>query len=81
MELGEGVYASCKLNAEEKASKAAAAEAKPDLSSLTSMLAARWKGGGASGDPKSEPLREGQVRSFKISGLDAGTKRIEVELA
>ena len=80
MELGEGVHATCKLNKEENESKAVAAEGKPDLSSLSTMLAARWKGGGSGGDAK-EPLREGQVRSFRIASLDPAAKRIEVELA
>jgi hypothetical protein len=44
------------------------------------MLANRWKGGGASAG-KDEPLRSGQIRSFRIVGLDAGSKAIEVELA
>jgi small subunit ribosomal protein S1 len=54
-----------------------------DLSSLTNMLAAKWKHS-AAGSPvgaKREPARAGQVRSFRITRLDPGNKKIEVELA
>jgi hypothetical protein len=49
------------------------------------MLQARWKGG-ASGSvtgpaAKSEEIREGQIRSFRIARLDPAQKKIEVELA
>jgi len=57
------------------------AESKPDMSSLSSMLKARWQGNAPAADTKSEPLNEGQIRSFKILSLDAETKKIEVELA
>ena len=45
------------------------------------MLNARWKGGAASTETKPEPLRAGQIRSFRIVQLDAAAKKIEVELA
>jgi small subunit ribosomal protein S1 len=51
-----------------------------DLSSLTSMLQARWKGGQGGGGPKGEGPRNGQIRSFRISKLDAAAKKIELEL-
>ncbi len=58
------------------------AEAKADLSSLTSMLQAKWKGGSGVGDkPKPEAVRAGQVRSFRIAKLDPEAKTIELELA
>jgi len=52
-----------------------------DLSSLTSMLQARWKGNASAASAKPEPLRAGQVRSFKIAKIDAGSKQIELEPA
>src|SRR5215831_6294759 len=77
VELGEGVHATCRLAAdaprEEKAGQESA-----DLSSLTSMLQARWKGGQGGGS-KGEGPRSGQIRSFRISKLDAATKKIELE--
>ena len=81
VELGEGIQAVCKLSAEtlEKAEKPA--DPKTDLSSLTSMLEARWKGGQATGAPRREPVRAGQIRSFRIVKLDAAGKKIELELA
>ena len=51
------------------------------------MLASKWKGGGAGaasgGDtaPKRELPKTGQVRSFRITKLDAEKKKIELELA
>ena len=76
VELGEGIQGACRLSgagAEEQ-------EAEPksgDLTSLTSMLQAKWKGAQA----KREPARSGQIRSFRIVKLDPGAKKIELELA
>ena len=87
VELGEGIQAKCRMSAtaaeaEQKAAQSdARAEAgKVDLSSLGSMLQARWKGG-SGGDAKPEAPRAGQIRKFRITQLDLPTKRIEVELA
>ncbi len=79
VELGEGIQASCRIS-EAIARPEARAEAKGDLSSLTLMLAARWKGG-ESAASKPEPVAAGQVRSFRIARLDPAAKRIELELA
>ena len=81
VELGEGVHATCRLAAE----AAPKEEEKPgqesvDLSSLTSMLQARWKGGQGGGGAKGEGPRSGQIRSFRISKLDPASKKIELEL-
>jgi small subunit ribosomal protein S1 len=86
VELGEGVHADCRLDdsgaaAEKDVRTPAAGSAKPDLSSLGSMLQARWKGGAAGGNSKPEPVHSGQVRTFKIAKLDATTKKIELKLA
>ena len=79
-ELGEGIHASCKAGSATNAKAEAQAPAKADLSSLSSMLQARWKTG-AGAPVKSEPARVGQVRSFRIVRLDRAAKKIEVELA
>src|SRR5579871_1271130 len=79
-ELGEGIHATCKTSKVAPAKAEAPKAAKADLSSLTSMLQARWKSGGAE-TQKAEPARAGQVRSFRISKLDRAAKKIEVELA
>jgi small subunit ribosomal protein S1 len=51
------------------------------LSSLGSLLQARWRGGAPGADAKQEPIRAGQIRRFRITRLDAAAKQIEVELA
>ena len=89
VELGEGIQASCRMNATnsttEKNGQAGAGapsqnpNSKPDLSSLGSMLQARWKGN--SGAAKPEEVRSGQIRKFRIVKLDAATKKIELEMA
>jgi small subunit ribosomal protein S1 len=78
VELGEGVFGWAKLPGEQKAAVAASAT-KADLGSLTAMLSQKWKSGGA-GEKAAEAPRAGQVRSFKISSVDAAAKRIELEL-
>jgi small subunit ribosomal protein S1 len=79
-ELGEGIHATCRAAAVKAPAPAeAAASAKADLSSLSSMLQARWKSG-SSPTPKAEPARAGQIRSFRIVKLDRAGKKIEVEL-
>jgi len=88
VELGEGVLGICNMAAkaaaqEQAADKSAPGEARADLSSLSSMLTARWKGGAASGSSaaKKEAAQAGQIRSFRIAKLDAKAKKIELELA
>ena len=80
VELGEGIHATCKVTKPAVAQSEAPKESKADLSSLSSMLQARWKSG-SGGPPKAEPVRAGQVRSFRILKLDRAAKKIEVELA
>jgi small subunit ribosomal protein S1 len=86
VELGEGIRAICKVAASaapaaKAAGPTAQAKAAVDLSSLSSMLKARWQGNAPAATAKPEPLAEGQIRSFKIVKLDAEAKKIEVELA
>jgi small subunit ribosomal protein S1 len=81
VELGEGIRATCHIAAEMPVAEAPRAEAKADLSSLTSMLAAKWKGGAVAPVSRPEPARAGQIRSFRISRLDPAAKKIELELA
>ena len=86
VELGEGLQAICQAQASAacfvRHEPDASSAGKADLSSLGAMLQARWKGGSAANVAgKPEPLRAGQVRSFRIAKLDAEKKSIEVELA
>jgi small subunit ribosomal protein S1 len=81
VELGEGIHATCKVSAAAAPAKTEAPkESKADLSSLSSMLQARWKSG-SGGPPKAEPPRAGQVRSFRIVTLDRAAKKIGLEFA
>ena len=79
VELGEGVTGYCAVP-EGANSGGQEANGAADLSALTSLLAARWKGGGAA-EGKDEPLRAGQIRTFRISKLNAESKRIDLEVA
>jgi small subunit ribosomal protein S1 len=80
VELGEGIRVSCRVAANATATAESKSDAKADLSSLTSMLKARWKGSATSADPQPEPIQAGQIRSFKIVKLDRDAKVIEVEV-
>jgi small subunit ribosomal protein S1 len=81
VELGEGVFATCPITADAKPAQVASNNAKADVSSLGSMLSARWKGSAAGTAAKPEAARAGQIRSFRITGIDPGGKKIELELA
>jgi small subunit ribosomal protein S1 len=83
IELGEGVAATCRIPQPTTEAVEPAAESDgADISTLTAMLSARWKQGREkSALARPEPPRAGQVRSFRILSLDAGQKKIEVELA
>src|ERR1700686_1767189 len=78
VELGEGIHATCKMTTVAPAKSEAPKEANADLSSLSSMLQATWSSG-SGGSVKAEPVRAGQVRSFRIVNLDGAAKKIELE--
>jgi small subunit ribosomal protein S1 len=94
VELGDGIRAICRTAFATPSQAPAAPQptpapkirleappaAKPDLSTLGSMLKARWQGT-APAQPKPAPLSAGQIRTFKIVKLDPEAKKIEVELA
>ena len=84
VELGEGIRGTCKLSKQAAAPQSESdtkSASRADLSSLSSMLQARWKGNAPAPATMPEPLRAGQVRSFRITKIDAGSKQIELELA
>jgi len=83
VELGEGIQVPCKVAGGEASQPEEQAKGPgADLSSLSSMLSAKWKGAGAGPQvSKREPARAGQIRSFRIVKLDSGAKKIEIELA
>jgi small subunit ribosomal protein S1 len=87
VELGEGVLATCRISEparpareDKRVEPDSPSSSKPDLSSLGSMLQARWKSGAAAGESKPEALWAGQIRKFRIAKLDSATKKIELEL-
>ena len=82
VELGEGIRAQCRVKAVAVAAPAAESKSdvKADLSSMSSLLSARWKGNAPTATAKPEALSQGQIRSFRIVKLDAEAKKIEVEL-
>jgi len=79
VELGEGIRATCRIT---RSAPVAATNSGGgvDLSSLTSMLNARWKGGAVAAGSQPEALGEGQIRSFRLVKLDREEKVIELEL-
>jgi small subunit ribosomal protein S1 len=82
VELGEGVFAECRLPSETAQEVATAGPDRPDVSALSAMLSAKWKQGKGAGKAGStEAARAGQIRSFRITGLDPERKRVDVELA
>jgi small subunit ribosomal protein S1 len=95
VELGDGIRGICRTcgtpSATAATSPAAGALAPPqvaapqvpklDLSSLSSQLKSRWKGNTPAASAKPDAFSEGQIRTFKITKLDADEKKIEVELA
>ena len=84
IELAENVHGLCVIAAQE--AKQEQASGPVDVSTLSSMLASKWKGKGsqpgaaADSSPRSEPLKPGQIRSFRITKLDPEKKRIDLEL-
>jgi len=80
VELGEGIQSMCRITATGAVEGKPPAESKADLTSLSSMLKAHWKGGAGSGVARPEAIRAGQIRSFRIAKLDPAAKKIELEL-
>src|ERR1700722_7493342 len=78
VELGEGIHATCKRKAALAPKNEAPKESKADISSLSSMLQARWKSG-SGGPAKTESVRAGQVRRFRIVSIDRAAKKIGLE--
>jgi small subunit ribosomal protein S1 len=82
VELGEGIQGTCSMATGQEASEETRPAPAADLSALSSMLKARWKGGAsAGGATKPEALRAGQIRSFRIATLDVAAKKIGLKLS
>jgi small subunit ribosomal protein S1 len=80
VELGEGVVGLCQMKASEKKPADAESPKSSDVGSLSAMLSAKWKQGGAS-EASQETAKTGQILSFRIAHLDPAKRLIELELA
>ena len=80
VELGEGIRAKCAVGAMSEPAASSHSEAGLDLSALSSMLNARWKGETKASNVQADSLRIGQMRNFKIVTIDRDTKQIGLEL-
>jgi small subunit ribosomal protein S1 len=79
IDLGDGIFAVCRFKSETKETGGRTVAA-ADVGSLAAMLSQHFKTGGGTGKDKGPAVKPGEVRSFKISALDAATKRIDLEL-
>jgi small subunit ribosomal protein S1 len=80
VELGEGIEGTCPTGAESPVAETSSGEGRVDLSSLTSMLKERWKGGPSSGPAKPGGINVGQIRSFRVKPLELDAKKIDLVL-
>ena len=78
VELGEGIEGRCTI--ESVAAESPAGAGQVDLSALSSMLKARWKGAAPGGTAKPEALHPGQIRSFRVKPLEPDAKKIDLTL-
>jgi small subunit ribosomal protein S1 len=81
VEVGEGIEGICPISTESAVAEAPTAEGKVDLSALSSMLKARWKGGPSVTASKPEAMNAGQIRSFRIGRMEPDARKIALELA
>ncbi|MDE3105864.1 MAG: S1 RNA-binding domain-containing protein [Acidobacteriota bacterium] len=83
VELGQGVVAQAALpTATAEEAPAAASSGPVDLSALGSLLKAKWQGAAptATAKPRVEPAAPGQIRTFRITSLDAASRTIKLQL-
>jgi small subunit ribosomal protein S1 len=83
IDLGEGVFGTCRLPVEPDGEATPEAERPTTgIEELTARLAAKWKQGGAepAAGAKQNQIKPGQVRTFRITGLDPGQKKIQLEM-
>jgi small subunit ribosomal protein S1 len=78
VELGEGIRVSCPMAAKVEEVQPMVTQAL-DLSALTTMLSAQWKGSAPSKAKKPDAPQAGQMRSFRLIGLDKEKKTIQLE--
>lgn len=79
VEVGEGVTGICPLDAKAGSQQGRSGGAGADLSSMTSMLEAAWKGGGGERKNIAKPLMTaGSVHTFTVTRLNAERGLIEL---
>ncbi len=77
--IGEGVTARCHLKSDDGSGGTERSAPAVDLSSMTSMLEAAWKSGGASAAASADAMAVGSIHTFTITKLD--TEKGSIELA
>jgi small subunit ribosomal protein S1 len=82
VDLGDGVFATCKHTPEADGGPSEEADRRSaGIEELTAKLAAKWKKGtGPESESRQNLLKPGQVRTFRITGLDIEQKRIQLEM-
>jgi small subunit ribosomal protein S1 len=78
VELGEGIEGTCPTGAQGPMAEPSTGEGRVDLSSLSSMLKARWTGGPSSSAAKPEGFNVGQIRSFRVKPSEPDAKKIDL---
>jgi small subunit ribosomal protein S1 len=80
VELGDGVYGTCPPASDAtQATYSAGGGTAGNVADLSTMLMAKWKGGGST-PTKAEAIQLGQVRKFRITKLDPEAKSIELAI-
>ena len=80
VELGDGVYGRCLPASDATEATYSAGEGTAgNVADLSTMLMAKWKGGGST-PTKPEVIQLGQVRQFRITKLDPEAKSIELAI-
>jgi len=80
VEFGDRVFGLCPPASAQKvgAAQGIGAGSTGDISSIGSMLMARWKGNAQAISDKPDSLQPGQIRQFRITQLDRDSKQLEV---
>ena len=77
VELAEGVHARCRFP--KPASAAPETKVSGNVDDFAAVLTQKWKMGGGPSE-SGAPVKTGQIRKFRISAIEPGAKRIDVEL-
>ena len=81
VELGDGIHATCKVTAAAPATAEAPKQSKADLSSLSSMLQARWKTGAGGPESGTGSGRASSQLSHRKAGPGSEEDRTGIRLA